>query len=938
MKARLLLTTWIALSATTSQADVFEWAIPGTKAYNNSASWTDVTPPTTLGTPGVGDVAVHNVGGTYAVVFNQDEFSDEVFVEAGSVSFISNNSTARTYSISTDGGSSDVDIDISGGDLQIGAVGTPVHVFGLDAIVFVGVGAGLDDTLSIVGSGSVLTAGGTSRTHPIGATGGDGTLEISNQGVADFGGTLDIGVSNSGASDGVMNVESGGLVFAGNLSIGTRTSTATGVVTVNGSTSEISVTDVTTIGSSSGGIGTLNIQSNGTFSTGTGTTTINATGTLNLNAGTFDAQGDVDVDGGTIAATTDTLFVASGKTLTATNNATLNLSGNYDINGGATWRVESGSTLDANRLDVGVLGSDGTLVVDNATVAATAGSALWGFNGSTAIVTLSNAAQGTFGSVFLADSTSDDSEAQVAIETGADFQAGDIRMASVDSGAAGTLTVDGNGSTVTQTGASTLTVGSTLGTGSATINLDNNGLFITGTGTTTINATGTLNLDGGTFDARGNVNIDGGMIDVTTGTLTVASGKTLTATNNATLTLSGNYIINGDATWRVESGSTLDAFAIDIGSFGGDGTLVVDNATVAATGGAFWGFFDNTANVTLRNAAQGTFGQLRLADTNSDFSVAQVTIETGADLQAADIIMAGANSGATGTLTIDGSGSTLTQTGASTLILGSPTGTGSATVNVQNGGTLTTGSGTTTLDATGTINLSGGTLSATTIDHTNGGDFNFTGGTLSVETFQGDLLNQGGMLAPGASAGSTTIVGDYTQQTGATLAIEIGGTAAVTEFDFVSVSGDVLLDGLLELSLIDGFVPVAANTFTVLTAGTLTGFFDNATPGARLDTAGGEGSFLVNIDFGADQIVLSNFLSSLTGDFDNDSDVDGRDFLVWQRGGSPNGTSSGDLALWHGQYGSSTLSASATAVPEPGTLPFWLIIGCLLFSRNLLIH
>lgn len=56
--------------------------------------------------------------------------------------------------------------------------------------------------------------------------------------------------------------------------------------------------------------------------------------------------------------------------------------------------------------------------------------------------------------------------------------------------------------------------------------------------------------------------------------------------------------------------------------------------------------------------------------------------------------------------------------------------------------------------------------------------------------------------------------------------------------------------------------------------------------------------------------------NSVSGDFDGDGDVDGRDFLVWQRGGSPNALSSGDLALWQNQYGAGSL-ASVQSVPEP---------------------
>lgn len=55
--------------------------------------------------------------------------------------------------------------------------------------------------------------------------------------------------------------------------------------------------------------------------------------------------------------------------------------------------------------------------------------------------------------------------------------------------------------------------------------------------------------------------------------------------------------------------------------------------------------------------------------------------------------------------------------------------------------------------------------------------------------------------------------------------------------------------------------------------------------------------------------------ASSPGDFDNDGDVDGRDFLVWQRGGSPNPLSSGDLALWQSNY-AAPLAAEVASVPN----------------------
>ena len=62
-----------------------------------------------------------------------------------------------------------------------------------------------------------------------------------------------------------------------------------------------------------------------------------------------------------------------------------------------------------------------------------------------------------------------------------------------------------------------------------------------------------------------------------------------------------------------------------------------------------------------------------------------------------------------------------------------------------------------------------------------------------------------------------------------------------------------------------------------------------------------------------------------TGDYDLDGDVDGRDFLVWQRGGSPTPLSAGDLAAWQANYGMPIPPLSAaTSVPEPcaGMLAF----------------
>jgi hypothetical protein len=68
-----------------------------------------------------------------------------------------------------------------------------------------------------------------------------------------------------------------------------------------------------------------------------------------------------------------------------------------------------------------------------------------------------------------------------------------------------------------------------------------------------------------------------------------------------------------------------------------------------------------------------------------------------------------------------------------------------------------------------------------------------------------------------------------------------------------------------------------------------------------------------------DDVRLTLNAAPISADFDHDGDVDGRDFLVWQRGNSPNPLSASDLAAWQANYGAAPLAAVA-AVPEPSSL------------------
>jgi hypothetical protein len=79
----------------------------------------------------------------------------------------------------------------------------------------------------------------------------------------------------------------------------------------------------------------------------------------------------------------------------------------------------------------------------------------------------------------------------------------------------------------------------------------------------------------------------------------------------------------------------------------------------------------------------------------------------------------------------------------------------------------------------------------------------------------------------------------------------------------------------------------------------------------------GQVAFAAHFTDGLQGFFVSNAVAS--ADYDRDGDVDGRDFLVWQRGGSPAPRSAGNLALWREQYAAASGElTSAVQVPEPG--------------------
>ena len=122
----------------------------------------------------------------------------------------------------------------------------------------------------------------------------------------------------------------------------------------------------------------------------------------------------------------------------------------------------------------------------------------------------------------------------------------------------------------------------------------------------------------------------------------------------------------------------------------------------------------------------------------------------------------------------------------------------------------------------GTLRMIGGNLNVNFF----GQPFQLQGGSLEGPgTITGSVNNTGGTVSPGASPGLMTITGNYTQGAGGTLNIELGGLTPVTEYDQLDVDGTATLNGTLNTSAINGFVPQNGDPFTVLLYGSRSGTF-----------------------------------------------------------------------------------------------------------------
>jgi hypothetical protein len=149
---------------------------------------------------------------------------------------------------------------------------------------------------------------------------------------------------------------------------------------------------------------------------------------------------------------------------------------------------------------------------------------------------------------------------------------------------------------------------------------------------------------------------------------------------------------------------------------------------------------------------------------------------------------------------------------------------------LTNTGTVTVEKGT-NLDVTGNFLQTGGstvvlgTLVPSAALTLQGGSLTGTG------TIQGNLTNTSGTVSPGSPIGVLTVTGTFAQGSLGTTNFEMGGTTLGTQYSELVVKGAATLDGTLNITLTNGFVPANGTSYLVLPYASHTGAFASVTGG-----------------------------------------------------------------------------------------------------------
>jgi hypothetical protein len=570
-------------------------------------------------------------------------------------------------------------------------------------------------------------------------------------------------------------------------------------------------------------------------------------GTLSLTAG-----GAIDgtlINAGTLLFGAGALFIVSGTytvtgTLHVPAGATVNLTGTFTNFSGTTLTggtyviggtlMFAGANIQTNAATI-VLDGPAAQVVDEsnnnalANFTTNAGSLTIqnGRNFATSLsVTFDNAGVLAIGagSTFAVIGGFANFDAQM-LTGGTYFIAGSLQFGNADLRTnAATIALDGPAAQIvdfsgsdalanftTNDGSFTIQDGRNFAT-AASVTFSNAGILVIGAGTIFTVSGGFANFDGTT--------LTGGTYLIS-GTFQFAGADI--QTNAATIVLNGPAaqivdLADNDALANFTTNTAAGSFAIENGrNFTSTGAFTNAGTLIIATGSTFTanGAYTQTGAVSVQY--QGMLILTGGGNNSGSFSV----FAEGLVLWSAGTFTLDTGTTLTGNGLFQIAGATLLLTDAVTipnLQLDSGAITGAADLTITHaflwtGGTMS-GTGSTDLAAGSTLTLRGsGDLGGRTL--------NLDGTLVGSGTLLGTVINAGKIEL----SGILTIQGDYTQTAQGTLNITLGGTMAGTDYGQLIITGLATLDGTLNITLANGFMPNAGDSFQVLLFGSRSGDF-----------------------------------------------------------------------------------------------------------------
>lgn len=618
----------------------------------------------------------------------------------------------------------------------------------------------------------------------------------------------------------------------GNLGLGTVAITNQGTILANG--------------------GTLNVQPNLSGLTNTGLMQAAPGSTMDLIG-----QGPFNNTGGTITALNNSTIlidsnISGGTIATAgTGHFTLNAPGGGFLIGltskGAV-NVPSGAVLNLQGTinNTGIFQLSGSILTNGTVTLQGAGSVLmnagiFGTNGTSSLVNKQLIqGSGTFQQMPLtnratiqADSTSTPLAIVGSSTTNSSILQA-INGATLDI----ETTVDNNGGIIEAQNGSTVILGGNF-----------NGTVIGGTLTTA--GTGVIDSQNGTLDGTVNPPTNAGRLTVKNFNLlniqgTVNNIGAISLTSNACVALNQPSILTGSG--KLTMASTTCIF--------GSGLAFTNQSTIMGAG-----TIGDSNPMPITNTGTILANQSRpltiQPDTSGFTNTGKLMVSPGSTLTVmppfnnltSSGILTGGTYTVTGTLGIPGdivaNGSNITLTGSKAEIFNNNTSnnalstltTNSGFLSLQTGQALSTtanysNSGITVVGAASTLAVAGTytqAAGATTVD-----------GTLSARSGmsvqKGTLVGKGTIASAVTSSATVTagdsstkpgvlaINGTFTQNLTGSLNISVGGTAA-GKFGELIVSNGVALGGTLSIKLVNGFVPVIGDTFTILSGTAISGTF-----------------------------------------------------------------------------------------------------------------